>query len=80
MLFKVAGSANPVNATDVHIVGDDEVTGQVTSGQFCQTGTLVHALLRGLVQPAFRQRGDVERQIGSRRAPLSARRRLAAPT
>jgi predicted alpha-1,2-mannosidase len=40
LLFKVAGSANPVNATGVHVVGDNEVTGQVTSGQFCQTGTL----------------------------------------
>ena len=40
MLFKVAGSANPVNATEVRMVGDDELTGQVTSGQFCQTGTL----------------------------------------
>ncbi len=40
VLFKVAGSANPVNATEVRMVGDDELTGQVTSGQFCQTGTL----------------------------------------
>lgn len=40
VLFKVAGSANPVSATAVHIVGDHELTGQVSSGQFCQTGTL----------------------------------------
>ena len=39
VLFKVADSANPVVASAVHIVGDDEVTGQVTSGQFCSTGT-----------------------------------------
>ncbi len=39
VLFKVAGSANPVNATKVDVVGDNEVTGQVTSGGFCQTGT-----------------------------------------
>jgi predicted alpha-1,2-mannosidase len=40
VLFKVADSANPVSASDVQVVGSDEVTGQVTSGQFCQTGTL----------------------------------------
>ncbi len=39
LLFKVADSANPVMASDVHIVGHDEIEGQVTSGQFCQTGT-----------------------------------------
>jgi predicted alpha-1,2-mannosidase len=39
LLFKVADSANPVVASDVHIVGHDEIEGQVTSGQFCQTGT-----------------------------------------
>ena len=39
MLFKVAGSVNPVTAASVHVVGHDEVEGQVTSGQFCGTGT-----------------------------------------
>jgi len=39
ILFKVAGSANPVTAADVQTVGHDEVEGQVTSGQFCGTGT-----------------------------------------
>ncbi len=39
VLFKVAGSANPVTAANVRAVGHDEVEGQVTSGQFCQTGT-----------------------------------------
>ena len=39
MLFKVAGSANPVTAASVQAVGHDEVEGQVSSGQFCQTGT-----------------------------------------
>ena len=39
VLFKVAGSANPVTAASVQAVGHDEVEGQVTSGQFCQTGT-----------------------------------------
>ena len=39
MLFKVAGSINPVTAASVHVVGHDEVEGQVTSGQFCGTGT-----------------------------------------
>ena len=39
LLFKVADSANPVSASAVQVVGDKEVIGQVTSGQFCQTGT-----------------------------------------
>jgi predicted alpha-1,2-mannosidase len=39
LLFKVAGSANPVTAASVRVIGHDEVEGQVTSGQFCQTGT-----------------------------------------
>jgi predicted alpha-1,2-mannosidase len=40
VLFKVADSANPATSnTDVHVVGHDEVVGQVTSGQFCGTGT-----------------------------------------
>ncbi len=39
MLFKVAGSINPVTAADVRIVSRDELVGQVTSGQFCGTGT-----------------------------------------
>ena len=38
LLFKVGGSINPVSADQVRIVGDDEVEGQVTSGQFCGTG------------------------------------------
>jgi predicted alpha-1,2-mannosidase len=39
VLFKVAGSANPVTAASVHAVGHNEVEGQVSSGQFCGTGT-----------------------------------------
>jgi predicted alpha-1,2-mannosidase len=39
LLFKVADSSNPVSASDVHLVGHDEVEGQVSSGQFCGTGT-----------------------------------------
>ncbi len=39
LLFKVAGSANPVSATQVQMMGDDGISGQVTSGQFCGTGT-----------------------------------------
>jgi predicted alpha-1,2-mannosidase len=39
VLIKVADSANPVSASTVQMIGNDEVTGQVTSGQFCQTGT-----------------------------------------
>ncbi len=39
VLFKVADSSNPVTASSVHVVGHDEVEGQVSSGQFCGTGT-----------------------------------------
>ncbi|MBV8462164.1 MAG: GH92 family glycosyl hydrolase [Acidimicrobiales bacterium] len=39
LLLKVAGGPNPVGASTVHVVGDHEVVGSVTSGQFCQTGT-----------------------------------------
>ena len=39
MLFKVAGSANPVNSSSVRVTGTNSLTGQVNSGQFCGTGT-----------------------------------------
>jgi predicted alpha-1,2-mannosidase len=39
VLFKVADSANPVTASRLHLSGHDEITGSVTSGQFCGTGT-----------------------------------------
>ncbi len=39
VLFKVADSVNPVTAASVDVVGRDEVEGQVSSGQFCGTGT-----------------------------------------
>ena len=39
VLLKVGDSANPVSRSEVRIAADGEVSGQVTSGQFCQTGT-----------------------------------------
>ncbi|HLN17552.1 MAG TPA: GH92 family glycosyl hydrolase [Acidimicrobiales bacterium] len=39
LLFKVDGSANPVTAAAVTIDGHLGLSGQVTSGQFCGTGT-----------------------------------------
>jgi predicted alpha-1,2-mannosidase len=39
VLFKVAASINPVTQSRVQILGRDELVGQVTSGQFCGTGT-----------------------------------------
>ena len=39
LLFKVGDGVNPVVATDVRVVGHDEVEGSVTNGQFCGTGT-----------------------------------------
>ena len=68
MLFKVAGSANPVNATEVRMVGDDELTGEVTSGQFCQTGTLYTLYFAALFNRAFTREGTWN---GSRVSPGS---------
>jgi predicted alpha-1,2-mannosidase len=39
VLLKVSGSANGVTGSSARVVGDDEISGQVTSGQFCGTGT-----------------------------------------
>src|SRR3984885_13234632 len=39
VLFKVADSINPSSAASAHVIGRNEVEGQVTSGQFCGTGT-----------------------------------------
>ena len=39
VLFKVAGSANPVIDSSVHLEGHDGISGEVESGQFCGTGT-----------------------------------------
>jgi predicted alpha-1,2-mannosidase len=39
VLLKVAGSANGVSRSSFRVVGHDEISGQVTSGQFCGTGT-----------------------------------------
>jgi predicted alpha-1,2-mannosidase len=39
VLFKVADGSNPVSASNVRVIGRDEVEGAVTSGQFCGTGT-----------------------------------------
>ena len=39
LLFKVAEAPTRASASDVQVVGRDEVEGAVTSGQFCGTGT-----------------------------------------
>jgi predicted alpha-1,2-mannosidase len=39
VLFKVAEGVNPVTAASAQVVGHNEVEGQVTSGQFCGTGS-----------------------------------------
>jgi len=39
ILLKVAGSANGVSHSGFDVVGKNEISGQVTSGQFCGTGT-----------------------------------------
>ena len=39
LLFKVSDSANGVTSSDVNVVGNDMVTGEATSGDFCQTGS-----------------------------------------
>ena len=40
LLFKVGDGVNPVVATNVRVVGHDEVEGSVTNGQFCGTGPI----------------------------------------
>jgi predicted alpha-1,2-mannosidase len=35
MLFKIGDSESGNTAADIHVVGDDEVTGEETAGQFC---------------------------------------------
>jgi predicted alpha-1,2-mannosidase len=39
VVFKVADSANGSSASSYQVTGDDQISGQVTSGQFCDTGT-----------------------------------------
>jgi predicted alpha-1,2-mannosidase len=39
VLFKVAGGTNTIVSSGVQFVGADELTGKVTAGQFCGTGT-----------------------------------------
>ena len=39
VLFKVADSSNPVTAASVRVLSHEEIEGQVSSGQFCGTGT-----------------------------------------
>ncbi len=39
VLLKVSGSANGVTHSALRVIGSDEISGQVTSGQFCGTGT-----------------------------------------
>ena len=70
VLFKVAGSANPVNASTVHLVGDNEVTGQVTSGQFCQTGTLYTLYFAASFNRSFKAEGTWD---GGRVSPRSGK-------
>jgi predicted alpha-1,2-mannosidase len=57
VLFKVSGSANPVSAASVNVVGDDEVTGEVTSGQFCQTGTSYTLYFAAYFEKPFAEHG-----------------------
>ena len=46
VLFKVSGSANGVSASGVHVIGNNEISGQVTSGQFCDTERTTRCTLR----------------------------------
>ena len=39
LLFKVSDSANGVTGSSYEVSGDDNISGAVTSGQFCDTGT-----------------------------------------
>jgi predicted alpha-1,2-mannosidase len=57
VLFKVGDSANPASAAGVHVEGRDEVAGQVTSGQFCGTGTNYTLFFVARFQRAFERSG-----------------------
>ena len=57
VLFKVADSSNPVTAASVQVLGHDEVEGQVSSGQFCGTGTPYTLHFVALFDRAFSSAG-----------------------
>ena len=57
MLFKVAGSASGVSGAEVHLVGDRTVTGSVTSGGFCGTGTPYSLYFVALFDRPFGRQG-----------------------
>ncbi len=57
VLFKVADSTNPVTAASVQVLGHDEVEGQVSSGQFCGTGTAYTLHFVALFDRAFSSAG-----------------------
>src|SRR5580692_1159031 len=68
LLFKVADSANPVSASSVEVVGNNEVTGQATSGQFCQTGTSYTVYFAATFNRSFASEGTWTKRVspGSR--------------
>ena len=80
LLFKVGGSINPVSADQVRIVGDDEIEGQVTSGQFCGTGNNYTVHFVAAFEQPFTAHGTWT--AGGRRTPVPAPARApaAAPT
>ena len=57
VLFKVAGSANPATSAVVRAIGHDEIEGQVSSGQFCGTGTGYTLHFVALFNRPFRSHG-----------------------
>ena len=58
VLFKVADSSNPVTAASVQVLGQDEVEGQVSSGEFCGTGTPYTLHFVALFDRAFSSAGS----------------------
>ena len=67
-------------AASVHVVGHDEVEGQVSSGQFCGTGTELHVALRGALRPAVLVCWDVDERGHGRGNCRLHRDARAAPT
>src|SRR5262249_18538054 len=55
LVFKVADSEVPADATTVNIVSDREVSGTVTSGHFCDTGPAYHLSFDAQFQNPFTQ-------------------------
>jgi predicted alpha-1,2-mannosidase len=58
VLVKAAGGANAIVSSTVRVVGADELTGEVTAGQFCGTGTDYTLYFAAKFDRSFRAQGS----------------------